>query len=370
MAAACCARTIPIVHRPSPIAHRSPIQNPKSQNQNRVLHRWYNTDVEQAISSSPLPAPDAERLARIRQRLIAWFEANGRDLPWRRTRDPYRVLVSEIMLQQTQVDRVKPKYAAFLDQFPTLETLAAASPGDVIRAWAGLGYNRRALHLQRTAQAVVNEHNGVFPDTPDALRALPGIGPYTAGAVACFAFERDCAFMDTNIRRVLQRVFVGPDNAPASARALLAIGAQAVPPGQGWTWNQAIMELGALICTAARPRCQLCPLRSECRAYAAWSTADMDVFSYAPPAPRVVRKVAERGVRFETTPRFYRGRIVAALRELAPAAWLPLAALGPLVRPDWTPADHDWLLTLARGLASDGLIELDAEEGQARLPNG
>ena len=311
-----------------------------------------------------------EQLARIQQQLLAWFAANGRDLPWRRTRDPYRILVSEMMLQQTQVDRVKPKYAAFLEQFPTLEALAAAAPGDVIRAWAGLGYNRRALNLQRTAQAVLNEHSGRFPDTPDALRSLPGIGPYTAGAVACFAFERDVAFMDTNIRRVAQRVFAGPDaTAAANERDLLQIAEAAVPPGRGWAWNQAIMELGALICTAAKPRCQLCPLRGDCRAYAAWRSADEDVFSYTPaPVAKPARAVAERRAPFTSTSRYFRGRAVDTLRRLDPGIWLPLAELGPQVKPDWTLGEVEWLLTLLRGLATDGLIELDEERQQARLP--
>lgn len=331
---------------------------------------WYNTCVEQqALLATATPHQrDPASLQRIQQSLIAWFETHGRDLPWRHTRDPYQVLVSEIMLQQTQVDRVKPKYAAFLEQFPSLDALAAATPGDVIRAWAGLGYNRRALNLQRTAQVVRDEHSGQFPDTPEALRALPGIGPYTAGAVACFAFERDVAFIDTNIRRVLQRVFVGPDDAPASDRELLGIGEAALPAGQGWTWNQAIMELGALVCTAARPRCQICPLRAECRAYAAWCAADEAVFSSTPTPPRAARSIAERAVPFTSTPRYFRGRVVAALRDLPPAVWLGLAELGPLVKPDWTPADADWLAGLLAGLASDGLIELDLAAQRTRLP--
>ncbi|MBV9791854.1 MAG: A/G-specific adenine glycosylase [Chloroflexi bacterium] len=312
---------------------------------------------------------NAEQLARIQQHLIDWFEANGRDLPWRRTRDPYRVLVSEIMLQQTQVDRVKPKYAAFLEQFPSLEALAAATPGDVIRAWAGLGYNRRALNLQRTAQAVINDHEGRFPETPEALRNLPGIGPYTAGAVACFAFERDVAFMDTNIRRVVQRLFVGPDDTGASDRELIRIAEAAVPQGRGWIWNQAIMELGALICTASRPRCQICPLRAECRAYAAWRTADQDVFNYTPPPkPKAARAVAESKTPFTSTSRYFRGRTVDTLRQLEPGHWLALAELGPRVKPDWADADREWLLTLLHGLAADGLIELDEAGDQARLP--
>lgn len=327
------------------------------------------------VEYAPVPAPtpqtpsalDAERMHQIQTALITWFEANGRDLPWRRTRDPYRILVSEIMLQQTQVDRVKPKWEAFLTQFPTVEALAAAPPGEVIRAWAGLGYNRRALNLQRAAQAVLRDWNGQFPTTPNELKTLPGLGPYTAGALACFAFERDVAFMDTNIKRVLQRVWVGPDDTPASERDLLAIAAAAVPPGQGWAWNQAIMELGALICTAAKPRCQICPLRSACRAYQSWCAADEAVFTYQPARP-VLAKVAERSIPFTSTPRYFRGKIVDVLRQQAPGTWLPLAELGRQIKSPSTPDNAAWLLHLVRGLAADGLVELDAAEQHARLP--
>ncbi|MBA3945374.1 MAG: A/G-specific adenine glycosylase [Herpetosiphonaceae bacterium] len=303
----------------------------------------------------------------IRHALLDWFRAYGRKLPWRETRNPYHVLVSEIMLQQTQVDRVKPKYAAFLEQFPTLEALAAATPGDVIRAWSGLGYNRRALNLQRTAQAVLREHDGVFPQTAEALQTLPGIGPYTAGALACFAFEQDVAFMDTNIRRVIRRVFVGPaDQKPApTERELLALAGAAVPPGQGWSWNQAIMELGALICTATRPRCQQCPLRAACRAYQTWRIADEQLVLMPQPI-RPVRAIAERSAPFHTSNRFFRGRVIAALRPLPPGAILPYSELGPQVKPDWNLQELDWLKAIVAGLADDGLVAIN-EEG-VRLP--
>ncbi len=306
-------------------------------------------------------------LSTVQSTLLAWFAAHGRDLPWRRTRDPYHILVSEIMLQQTQVERVKPKYAAFLAQFPTLAALAAASSGDVIRAWQGLGYNRRALNLQRTAQAVLAEHGGAFPSTPETLIALPGIGPYTAGAVACFAFERDVAFLDTNIRRVVRRVFWGPDDAePApTEKSLLATAADAVPPGDGWRWNQAIMELGALICTAQRPRCPQCPLRGECRAYAAWRSADESIV-LAAQVVRAPRAVAEKAAPFRTSNRFYRGRVIDVLRALPADQALDLAALGPQVKPDWQPDDADWLRAVVTGLAQDGLVVV-ADDG-VRLP--
>lgn len=317
-------------------------------------------------------------LAAVRRALLHWFRHHGRDLPWRRTRDPYRVLVSEIMLQQTQVDRVKPKYAAFLELFPTLEALATASPGDVIRAWAGLGYNRRALNLQRTARAVLNEHHGQFPQTPDELQTLPGIGPYTAGAVACFAFERDVAFMDTNIRRVIRRLLVGPDDGAVqpTEKQLLALAAAAIPADEGWTWNQALMELGALICTAAKPRCPLCPVRSECRAYAAWRTADEQItlqpqpLAAAYPLPTQSRRaspaIRERATPYQHSNRYYRGRIIAALRSVTLGQTMRCADLGPAIKADWTDDDRSWLAALLQGLQGDGLVVVEGDN--VRLP--
>ena len=304
-----------------------------------------------------------EQLETIQPTLLAWFAASSRDLPWRQTRDPYRVLVSEIMLQQTQVDRVVPKYLAFLELFPTAAALAAAPTGEVIRAWAGLGYNRRAVNLQRACRLVTDELGGVFPNSVAGLRALPGIGPYTAGAVACFAFEQDVGFLDTNIRRVVQRVFVGPE--PAAEPELVALAAAAVPPGQGWAWNQAIMELGALVCTAANPQCWRCPLQLWCQDYATRRAADEQVFTVAAP-PR--RSIAEkRETPYAGSKRFYRGKIIAALRALGPLESHTLATLGPLTKPDFAPDELEWLRELAAGLARDGLLVLD--DDRVRLPD-
>src|SRR5215213_6976313 len=174
----------------------------------------------------------AATLATIRGALLEWFAEHGRDLPWRHTRDPYQIMVSEIMLQQTQVDRVVPKYRAFHELFPGLAALAVAATADVIRAWTGLGYNRRAVNMQRAARVVLDAYGGQFPREMAELLKLPGIGPYTAGAIACFAFEQDVAFIDTNIRRVVQRLFVGPEEyAPAGEAQLLTIARDAVPAG-------------------------------------------------------------------------------------------------------------------------------------------
>src|SRR5919202_7143469 len=205
----------------------------------------------------------------MQKALISWFERNARDLPWRRTRDPWRVLVSEVMLQQIQVQRAVPFYERFLARFPTVEALAGAPLAEAIRVWEDLGRYRRVVYLHRTARIVVGEHECSIPSDPDELVKLPGIGPYTAGAVACFAYERDAAFLDTNMRRVLQRFFFGLKAAePANDRDLLGIATELVPPGHGCRWNQALMETGALLCPAHSPRCDQCPLREGCRARA------------------------------------------------------------------------------------------------------
>lgn len=292
-------------------------------------------------------AVESERIAAVRSALLAWFAANRRDLPWRHSRDPYRILVSEVMLQQTQVDRVLPYYEAFLTRFPDVQSLASAPTADVIKAWAGLGYNRRAVNLQRTAQHVVEHLDGRFPSDVDALRKLPGIGPYTAGAIACFAFEQDVAFVDTNIRRVLHRVFFGVDvpTPTASERQIVAVGEAAVPPGNGWTWNQALMEFGALQCTARKPACVICPLQTSCRAFPA-------VLSALGKLPKGVR--LKREAPFSGSNRFYRGRVLAALRDES-GEGIVLAELGPKVREGFQPDHLPWLYDVVQGLERDGL---------------
>lgn len=215
---------------------------------------------------APRPAPPARR-RRFKRRLLAWFRAHGRDLPWRRTRDPYRILVSEVMLQQTQVARVEGYWDRFLSRFPTLEALAAAPPPMVREAWQGLGYYRRADNLHRLAREVVTNHSGALPRTADALRALPGVGAYTAGAVASFAYELPEPAVDTNVDRVLRRAFHPRIGAGARAARQLAATARALVPRPGldaWTTNQALMELGALVCTARAMPCHACPVQPAC----------------------------------------------------------------------------------------------------------
>jgi A/G-specific adenine glycosylase len=198
--------------------------------------------------------------------LLAWFRRNGRDLPWRRTRDPYHIIVSEFMLQQTQVTRVEQYYGKFLLQYPTIRDLAVAAPAQVRESWQGLGYYRRATNLHRLAQSVVQERDGMMPDTVAELERLPGVGRYTAGAVASFAFEHAEPAVDTNVGRVIRRAFFSP-RARATEKRVWGL-ARILVPRKGnpaWTFNQAIMELGAVVCTARIARCGECPVQSACR---------------------------------------------------------------------------------------------------------
>jgi A/G-specific adenine glycosylase len=297
----------------------------------------------------------AEKIPAVRADLLAWWHANRRDLPWRQTRDPYRILVSEVMLQQTQVDRVIPYFSHWLEAFPTVHDLAAAPTADVIRLWAGLGYNRRAVNLQRTAQAVV-ERGGTFPESVDELLELPGVGPYTAGAIACFAFEQDVPFIDTNMRRVLHRVFFGVDvpGPTASDREVLAIASVAIPPGDGWNWNQGLMEFGALHCTARKPLCVICPLQVEC---SAWPDIQSAIAEHAKPGRR------KEQVPFKQSNRYFRGRVVDTLRDRDHAhAGVAIEDLGPMVREDFADDHVPWLFELAQGLERDGLAVIAEEE--------
>jgi A/G-specific adenine glycosylase len=200
----------------------------------------------------------------LQRRLIAWYQRHGRDLPWRRTRDPYAILVSEIMLQQTQVQRAMLYYEKFLQQYPTAEDLARADEMQVRESWEGLGYYARARNLHRATQKILVDHKGQFPKNYQELTALPGIGPYTAGAVLSFAFHQDAAILDTNAARVLTRFFALPPERQ-TMQSLWMVARQVTPAGQAHLFNQAIMDLGATICVSRTPRCPICPVRRLCR---------------------------------------------------------------------------------------------------------
>ena len=267
--------------------------------------------------------------------MLAWGVPRLRDLPWRAERDPWRILVAEVMLQQTRAERVVPRWHAFLERFPTPTDCAAAPLGDVLRLWQGLGYPRRARNLHATATVCVEVHDGDLPDDLGELLALPGIGPYTARAVLAFAFERDVAVVDTNIARILARTEgerLTPRRAQALADAL-------VPEDHGWVWNQTIMDLGAVLCRP-RPRCDECPLRTTC----AWNAAGR-----ADPDPAVGSAgVSTTQARFEGSDRQRRGLVMAAL-----------------VDGDRDAADFDE--AIVAGLVADGLVERYGT-GRLRLP--
>jgi A/G-specific adenine glycosylase len=228
------------------------------------------TPARRRAGSDPV-CVDAAQATAFRRALQRWFRAHSRDLPWRRTRDPYRILVSELMLQQTQVSRVLDFYRRFLDRFPDLPSLAKARSDRVMEAWEGLGYYARARNLHALAKQVTTTRDGVIPSEPIVLRELPGVGAYTAGAVASFAYEKRAALVDTNVARVLHRVFA-PTAHPKTGRGLKqlwAIAEQLLPrTGKStWTHNQALMELGALVCSARAPKCPACPVKRVCASY-------------------------------------------------------------------------------------------------------
>jgi A/G-specific adenine glycosylase len=203
----------------------------------------------------------------FQRRLLAWYRRHGRDLPWRETTDPYKVLVSEIMLQQTQVDRVIPKYHEFLSRYPTFDALARARPSEVKRVWYPLGYNIRPLRLHSIARETVTRYGGRLPEEPEELLQFKGIGRYTAGAVATFAYGKAAPILDTNVARVLHRVFIGRGAIKKNSARLWALAARLIPKRAAYDFNQGIMDFGALVCTARRPGCPTCALRRLCKSY-------------------------------------------------------------------------------------------------------
>lgn len=313
---------------------------------------------------------ESELLNQVHTALLQWYALEKRDLPWRSTHDPYAILVSEMMLQQTQVQRVLPKYEQFLAAFPTLADLAQASTSEVISVWVPLGYNMRAVRLQSIARQVIDAFGGSLPDTIEELLTLKGIGRYTAGAIACFAFLKQVAMVDTNIHRVLHRIFLGLDlSEPALTNdQRLALAEQVLPDGQAYNWNQALMDLGATICTSANPKCSFCPLHGTCRAY-----AELSQYSLYPSGTTMsqLRRVAEKKESypkqpFTTTNRYFRGRIVDYLCSLPQGQRIPVTALGKKIKQDFRDEDLTWLQQLVEKLAKDGLVNVDKDG--VRLP--
>jgi A/G-specific adenine glycosylase len=292
------------------------------------------------------PATDwslPDELPAVREALISWYEADHRSLPWRETDDPYEILVSEIMSQQTQLGRVVEAWEAFLDRWPTPADLAEADRADVVGFWTdhSLGYNNRAKYLHEAARQVVKEYDGEFPETPAELQNLMGVGPYTANAVASFAFNNGDAVVDTNVKRVLYRAFDLPDDDSTFEEGA----AELMPAGESRVWNNAIMELGGVACEKS-PKCDSagCPWREWCTAY---ETGDFT-------APDVPTQPS-----FEGSRRQFRGKVISILKEYDE---LPLSKLGPRVRVDYAPEGEygrEWLEGLLSDLADDGLVEVE-----------
>src|SRR5262245_26186957 len=223
-----------------------------------------------AKKPKPLPLPPSPDRRPFRQRLLAWYRRHGRDLPWRKTSDPYHILVSEIMLQQTQVDRVLPKYAEWLEKYPSLHALASAPEHDVAQTWRPLGYNIRPKRLQSIAREAVANYNGRLPADEDTLLSFKGIGQYTAGAIRSFAFRERAAILDTNVARVLFRVFIGSGDPKSHAmkKHLWSVSAAVLPQKHVFDFNQALMDFGATHCSARKPKCAVCSMKGFCRSAA------------------------------------------------------------------------------------------------------
>ena len=344
---------------------------------------------DSATNTTGRANPNTGHAAAVRARVNEWFLKNGRDLPWRRPgASPWSILVSEIMLQQTPVVRVQPVWEEWMERWPTPHDLAAEPAGEVLRAWGRLGYPRRALRLHACAQAIVTEHDGVVPNDLPTLLSLPGIGEYTAAAVACFAYGIPATVVDTNIRRVVGRIFhakalPGPTMTRAQYREAETLmpahpneagdaadgGYSSAEVSEANTWNAASMELGALVCTARNPRCEECPVESLC----AWVAAGKPAADYVP-----------RGQAWHGTDRQVRGRMMAVLREsdgpvpyamvatrtgaeraasATTEAWLRSA----LVELALLSADDGQRASCVRGLVEDGLAVLTSG-GEVSLP--
>ena len=293
-------------------------------------------------------------VAGFRRAVLAWFDARGRSFPFRGTTDPYLVLVSETILQQTQVSRGGPAWIVFTERFPTLESLAEASPAAVLRAWQGLGYNRRAIHLQRAARIILGELGGVFPRTVPELERLPGVGPYTARAVASIAFQVPVGAVDTNVRRVLGRVLSGSPTG-LSPKVLQAAPDELADPAEPDDWTHALMDIGSTLCRPRRPLCPECPVRAMCR------------YATGAPAESTRRRSNGRPGDFHQTTRWLRGRILDRLRDAPGDAWTtfggPIGGHGlPEIR-----------VALA-AMEGEGLLQLEDRTGagpspiRARLP--
>ena len=290
-----------------------------------------------------MPQLDSGNLERLRTAVLGWYRRHGRTLPWRGDNDPYTVLISEIMLQQTQVNRVLVKLPLFLAAFPSMKDLSKAPQRAVVSAWRGMGYNNRAVRLHRLSRLVMERHRGRLPVNAEELRTLPGVGRYTSHAILAFAFRKPVPVVDVNVRRLLSRLFwrlpdtgsVRPENEIWSLAGLI------LPDRRQYDWNQALMDLGATVCTARSPRCTDCPVVRLCR-----SAGKMK--------PRSAASSRTESLRHGLPNRIHRGHIIDTLRGRKRP--LPLTLLGPMLTPRFSAADVSWLSALVQALERDGLV--------------
>lgn len=317
------------------------------------------TDCPKGIPSGQMADYRMQTLkSEITRSLLRWYKKNGRKLPWRGISDPYRILVSEVMLQQTQVSRVLIKYPQFLKRFPNFKSLAHAKTSDAIKAWQGMGYNNRVIRLQRLAKTLVKNNRGRLPDDINELQRLPGIGRYTAHAVACLIFHKQVPVVDTNIIRVLSRLFpkkLKPNRQHRiNIETIWKTAEWLLPRNRAADWNQALMDLGAMICTAANPKCSMCPVQSNC-----------------PSAFKTIRATAknlkQEPQRDGIPHRIYRGRIVEVLRNLTGKKSLATAEIGNKIKPLFGNGDKQWLSSLLKELEQDGLILLKKKPAGLRV---
>lgn len=294
-----------------------------------------------------------KKISWFQRAIFSWYRRNARDLPWRRTTDPYAIVVSEIMLQQTQVDRVVSHFPRWLARFPTWEKLSRASQRSVVQQWSGMGYNRRALNLHKLAKVVVNKYGGQLPRTIEAWEQLPGIGPYTARALSAFVSNKPQATLDVNINRVLHRVFLGAElpQLHLVPRELLQLAERVYPKTRQnhQAWNHALMDFGALMCTARDPQCSRCPLAQRCKAR---PTLHRAIAAFYKTKTKSREPGASENGKFIPN-RIFRGRIVEYLRTHMHVA---LAPLGSVIKKDYTEQDSMWLRRILQQLENEGMV--------------
>jgi len=294
-----------------------------------------------------------KRRHRIRKAILQWYQTWGRELPWRKTRNPYRILISEILLQQTQVHRVLQKYPQFLKKFPDLSALARGRRRDVILAWRGMGYNSRAVRLHLLARQVVEKHHGKLPSSYKELIQLPGVGKYTANALLSSGWRKNAAVVDINVRRVFSRILFSMKTTADLIPEEMSwnIAEDLVPRGNAYTWNQALMDLGATICTKSTPKCDSCPVGAFC-----FSRKHM----------RSIRVHLSRSEpSYKGIPnRIHRGKIVEELRRLNGRRAIPSETLGKRVLTGYTSRNEKWLKGILAGLEKDGLVKSNGKNGE------